>query len=868
MSKRAATTSFSPLLILGLFLGWGSLVGAAQAGPAAAAPPSRSLSCNPSLAIVSPEFVVISNAPQPFLLTMVARCLDAGDQIFLTNRGTSIKVNLNPPSKTVEEEQTVHGNVQLPAGGDYELCVTNAAAIDCTNPIGSGPTLSAIASTACSGQAIPESLANLRSDLRSEARVRDQSPPRAPGQCERRPARADKAIIVNAETGLTCTADDPAKPNEECTGGKKEKKPLHLRAGDTARLYIVAKNPFLQNYTFTSSDSQIKDDDIGTFLGLLVPGINGGGQKSSSGGGNAAAGVVSAAVNRTATASEKLQEKYFVRISPLEAANRVTDAIHDVQGAQDAAEIALREQVTSDMTSAQADLKISKSAGADIREKEAQIREKAKPSKGQKGQAPDPADIERLTGLLNQRTDALRSASYALDEAIARANEVNACVTVLTGRVDNLVRNYSFFAQEYNSERNSLLSGVPRCEDLSNTAIVLWKLIAAEQAKIVDSRIDINLRDAMAAANSALANTQSPDPTKHEAPSKNRGILTADVKSLTGAFCTLKAMRKEIAPVLNANAAAIESVLINPNAFHSEILIGPYADATQVEWTLQKSMTQSPIKPVDSASFNAALDDCLSKSDESAPGPKQKSGAPPGDNSTSKIRQRTEMPARGAALIDAAFSFMPANNDDGAQQSQSKPKTESKTGNEQNPQPQGEQPKDSSTTTRGRRINFGSERFIVSAGLTGSPLGLREFGKGVGQAFDASGNPIPGQETANIITLKTDQSYRLSPMVFLNSRIYQWNGHAEALYATLGITAKSDSNGVAPEYLIGLSQSLLQRHLLLTAGAYAGRQQKLTGGLFVNEAIPSNLTGDIPSQSNYQMNVGFSISWRIPGLAK
>ena len=142
------------------------------------------------------------------------------------------------------------------------------------------------------------------------------------------------------------------------------------------------------------------------------------------------------------------------------------------------------------------------------------------------------------------------------------------------------------FAQEYNSERNSLLSGVPRCEDLSNTAIDLWKLISAEQAKIVDSRIDINLRDAMAAANSALANTRSPDPTKHEAPSKDRGILTADVKTLTGAFCTLKAMRKEIAPALNANAAAIESVLINPNAFHSEILIGPYAACEGVQATI------------------------------------------------------------------------------------------------------------------------------------------------------------------------------------------------------------------------------------------------------------------------------------------
>jgi hypothetical protein len=43
---------------------------------------------------------------------------------------------------------------------------------------------------------------------------------------------------------------------------------------------------------------------------------------------------------------------------------------------------------------------------------------------------------------------------------------------------------------------------------------------------------------------------------------------------------------------------------------------------------------------------------------------------------------------------------------------------------------------------------------------------------------------------------------------------------------------------------------------------------RITGALYVNEAIPSNLTGDIPVQSNYHFHFAAAVSWRIPGFAK
>ncbi len=851
--SKAATMSFAPVLLIALFLGSVCLANAAQSGTGGADTPRT---CSPAFALVSPEFVVVHTPAQTFSFTMVGRCLEAGDLVFLVKDGTSIPLNLSAALKTGDSEQTVQGNATLSGDGNYDVCVAGAGAKDCSQPIGSGPTVAAMAPSSCSGKAIGPSLSK---DLRSESPLANSKPPVALYACQRRPAQADKAVIVNAETGLTCTAEKPADPSGECSSGKEEKKPLQLRAGDTVRLYIVNKNPFLQNYKFSSTDSQITDDDIGTFLGLLVPGINGGGQKSSGGGANAAKDAVNTADSATADKTKFLQEQHF------NDSSQVTSAVREAKGAQDVAENVLRSQITSDMALAQADLADSQTTKAELNAKESQIKNKKQPPKAK--------DINELVSLLNARMNDLKSVNEALEETTARANEVDACVSGLTNRIDNLVRNYGFFAQEYNRERNALLSGAPRCEDISNTATDLWKLISAEQAKIVDARMDLNLRDAMAAANGALANTPSPDASKHEPPSPARNTLNADLKSLTGAFCTLKAMRKEIAPVLNANAASIESVLINPNAFHSEVLIGPYADATQFDWTLQKTMTQSPVKSVDTASFNAAVDDCLSKGGDGDSTPEKQTPKSPknpktggSDNSETQLRPQS-------LLINASFSaFSQIDTDaqDDSTQISAKKQKGKPTGEGNSAQiPKDQQsPSDSSTTTRGRRIDFGSERFIVSGGLTGSPLSLREFAKGVGQAFDASGKSITGQATANIITLKTDQSYRLSPMIFLNSRLHQWGGRAEALYATFGITAKSDSNGTAPEYMIGLSQSFLQRHLLLSAGAYAGRQQKLTGGLYLNEAIPPTLTGDIPTQSNYKFSAGFSISWRIPGLAK
>jgi hypothetical protein len=866
MAQRAVTTS---LLLIVAVIALTCIGGIAQTGRSGdpQLQPRRVEKCPPSsVALISPEFVVLEKAPEDSTFVLSSQCFDKNSKLFLVDeKGASISLDVSTPPDTPERQQSLTATASLPAPGLYTVCIADAKASQCgSHP--AGPTVVVMAGSDCSDPVIPASLTRLP----SETPMPEPESPGIAGKCDYHPAYADKAIMIDAESGRTCTSPSAESPDDGCFENKKpEKKPLQLGAGDAVRLYVTKKNPFLHDYKFASTDSQIKDDDIGTFLNVLVPGLSSGaGQKGSDKGG--AASTATAALNK-----EMLEASQSTRVAvsalASEDLSQATPAVKEAETQQREAHDALETQVLGLHPAAPERQTVESTlAMADTKLNEVEQRTEKIPQKPKEKQQ-DAADIRKA---LDESFKFLEQAQAALPKKeTAPASAVHSCVSHLSDRVDNLVTNYAYFARAYNRERTYLLSDDRTCQQLAGTAVGLWRLISYAQAKILDAHLDLGLRDGMGAV---AAGTPPVDPKQKDQPlTSDQKLMSADSKRLTASFCTLKAIRKEIAPVLNAAASGLEKVLVNPNAFRSEILIGPYADATQFDWTLQKTMTQPPINPIDTAAFNSALDDCLSKGSDQGSTPEQNPKNPknpktPKTGASDNSETRLHWPA---SLVNISLSFPSAaaddSQDDTGSSSTKKKKTKSTGDDSSGDKQKGQQsPTDSSTTTRGRRINFGSERFIVSAGLTGSPLGLREFGKGVGQAFDASGKPISGQETANIITLKTDQGYRLSPMLFLNSRIYQWSGRAEALYATFGITAKSDSNGTAPEYVIGLSQSFLQRHLLFTAGVYAGRQQKLTGGLYVNEAIPSNLTGDIPTQSNYRINAGFSVSWRIPGLAK
>lgn len=157
--------------------------------------------------------------------------------------------------------------------------------------------------------------------------------------------------------------------------------------------------------------------------------------------------------------------------------------------------------------------------------------------------------------------------------------------------------------------------------------------------------------------------------------------------------------------------------------------------------------------------------------------------------------------------------------------------------------------------------------FSLSAGMVFSPLRKFEFDRIQGFERDEQGNLVLVNGKPNLTTvvgLKETSRTRITPIVFLNGRVHEWNsGPIDGLHISLGITAKNDNKGLDPEFLVGPSLSMLERKLFFTFGGYAGRQQKLTGGLFEGFAVPSTVT-DLPIQKNDRWSFGFALSYQLP----
>lgn len=154
---------------------------------------------------------------------------------------------------------------------------------------------------------------------------------------------------------------------------------------------------------------------------------------------------------------------------------------------------------------------------------------------------------------------------------------------------------------------------------------------------------------------------------------------------------------------------------------------------------------------------------------------------------------------------------------------------------------------------------FGRPRLVLSGGLTTGFLSKQEFQRSTnitGTGTGTTSNPVIG--------LKTDSKYRLAPMLYGHVLLpWYWRHDPEAFYATFGVTAKTDSQGTNPEFLLGLSRGFAQQRFFLTAGAYIGERQKLDGGLQVGQVIPSTLTGELPVTKGYHVGFGIGLSFRF-----
>jgi hypothetical protein len=147
-------------------------------------------------------------------------------------------------------------------------------------------------------------------------------------------------------------------------------------------------------------------------------------------------------------------------------------------------------------------------------------------------------------------------------------------------------------------------------------------------------------------------------------------------------------------------------------------------------------------------------------------------------------------------------------------------------------------------------IHFGyGARFSISGGMTVALLTKREFTTANGQ-----------------VAYQDHSKTRILPIALLNSWIFDCDPKlSKCLWVpqlSFGITAKSDDKGTSPEYLVGPSWALAGRQLILTLGAYDGKQQRLLGGLHVGD--PTTLSAaNLPIAKEYHWSAAFAISWKL-----
>lgn len=933
MFSRDAKISLLVLLVLvgAVNVSYAKKKKSSHAPPQVVPPPPP---CTPRVGIVIPEFIVFQSPDTEVEVTVWGTCLNTASfapRTGLTATLTSpvLAGNSPPPYKLVY-------GVKFPKEGRYTVCVGNDAT--CSN---GGPAIQVVGSGACGPVAGGEAPII---DLQSEIPLPETTPPIA-ASCALPSNPADKVIVVDANSSRMCEADDPNNPNAECLNRLLEKKPLYLERGDTVSVSIVNKNPFRETYKFSSTDNVIKDDDIGSFLALLVPSLGGGsGTQPSTGGSdkssNAAdtAGKTVDSLNTMSTdLSANIQKLQMKKKLPPEDVVQIDKQVHSLKTQELQAYSELNHLQDLQETERHI-LPPERAATVDSLHQSADTKLKESFEKiskvGVAHPKPETADEKSVLAEYQSYKEALQPLASARDQLKqaqniiqSRKEKIASCSRTIQQRVDTLVLNYRYFASTYNEVRNQLVSSRQKnspayCANFLNNATGLWELLTRENEKILNAQIDLNLRDAISvttpqkqartkstvrtsAMNAQAGSTGNPtgDSPAND-PSSDGGANNDGIKS---SVCFMKALHAQVSPALSGNIAVLETVLANPDSLVSSFQIGPYADPTQVDWTLTRTVIKPSISGISISEFNSAIDDCINpppaKPDTSSS--KDVSANLTGSGIALSHSRRTAAPPqphlRNASFnpgdFVVAYPLSPefAVSSSGSQKSAKKtgsksdsPTSASTSGGDKSSNDKSSDNKssaqtsssgdDSGVTTRGRRINFGKERFIVSIGAVWAHLSQQNIGTGLGiPQFDASGNPPPPPPppatptptpATTIITQTNHSSFRISPMAFLNTRLFDWNRWNEPLYFTFGITAKSSDTGVKPEYLLGFSQSLAERHLFVTGGVYIGQQTSLAGNLKINQQVPAGFTGSPPVNSVYSPGFTLGLSWRVPGLAK
>ena len=292
------------------------------------------------------------------------------------------------------------------------------------------------------------------------------------------------------------------------------------------------------------------------------------------------------------------------------------------------------------------------------------------------------------------------------------------------------------------------------------------------------------------------------------------------VSPLAHTACVYEARKTgEFAWVNSRVYEPLSKILGNPdnNPFRREIRVGPYEDPTDVGITLKR---------------NSIVDETSAT-------------IPVTGNATFSCSSDVTALLNSAGSASTVEDLLPKNAI-----SRDNPPA----GNKDTTQAKGADDTEATTVRLKQPLIFGTSRIVVTGGLTTGILRKQEFQRSTS---------ISGGQSQTVIGLKTDSLFRVAPMLYGHVRLHEEDHHSEAWYATLGVTANSDNKGTSPEFLLGLSRSLLQQRFFATAGVYLGQQQRLDGGLHVGDVIPSSFTGELPVTKSYRPGFAFAISFRF-----
>jgi hypothetical protein len=449
--------------------------------------------------------------------------------------------------------------------------------------------------------------------------------------------------------------------------------------------------------------------------------------------------------------------------------------------------------------------------------------------------------------------------SHQVAAAEPGISDLETSASDLTKKLDDKENAYKNFQLDYLAKRDWLRNQPAGSQQLEAAALKLQSdALALSKTLTQDGSFEGEIVDRFEAARIANELFQNlkrsasgltlPDTSTCQATTQQRAAAQKQLSALTASItadmqrlenvgsqianetCRYNARKQgEFSWVYDQVYLPVSAVLANPDAFEATVKReGPFGDPTSVKVTLTRDVitdnSAASIPKADNSIFQCVSDPSTVL------------------QSTKAVTALADIPAPVAKSADGSGKGTSAK---------SSPTDSGQTKSNDNKQ-------QATTIVLQQPWFFGKARLVVSGGLSTGFLDKQEFQRSSSISGSGSSATSP-----TVIGLKTNTRFRMTPMLYGHTLLGSPRHDGDAWYATLGVTANSDDKGTDPEFLLGFSRSFVQQKFFATLGAYVGEKQKLDGGLYVGETIPSSLTGDLPVTKSYHAGFAFGISYRF-----